>query len=109
MKKMRVAIYCRVANYDELALSCQEQAMRNFTGAMGHEVMEVIEDTGSGASMERASIRRLYELAGAKAIDAVLASGTSRYARAMVPLMGFVGDMRDMGVEVLAAEVGKLR
>lgn len=53
MKKMRVAVYCRVANQNQLALSCQEKAMRTFVEAKGHEVMEVIVDTGSGASMER--------------------------------------------------------
>lgn len=108
MKKLRVAIYCRVANHDQLALTVQKQAMHNFAEATGYEVSEVICDTGSGTSVERPGIRRLYELADAKAIDAVLASGTSRYARCMTQLMGFVGDMKGRSVEVLAAEIGSL-
>lgn len=99
MRRLRVAVYCRVANYDELALSCQEQAMRKFASAKGYDVMEVVVETGSGTSMERAGIRRLYELAGAQAIGAVPASGTSRYAR-VGPLMGFIGKVGSGPAEV---------
>lgn len=108
MRKPRIAVYCRVANYDQVALDCQNRAMCGFAEAKGYEVSKVISDIGGGTRMERPGIRRLQELAKAGAVDAVLASSTSRYARGMMNLMDFARDMADKGVEVLAADVGSV-
>lgn len=108
MKKLRVAIYCRVANHDQLTLASQKGCVEHYASDYGYEIMESMSDTGSGNSLDRPGIRRLCELADARAVDAVIATCPSRYARNMLLLMDFMRDMNDKEVEGLTVSNGSL-
>lgn len=108
MKKLKVAVYCRVANYNELTVLCQQNCLEHYASANGYEVLETISDMGSGASLERLGIRRLCDLVDTVAVDAIVATTPSRYARNTLALVGFVGKMKDKGVEVITVSNGSL-
>lgn len=75
----RVALYYRVST-DEQAKSGysipdQRRTLREHAASKGWTVVEEIADDGySGASPDRPGIRRVYELAEAGEVDAVLAT-----------------------------------
>lgn len=84
------------------------EPLEHYASANGYEVLETISDARSGASLERPGIQRLCELVDTGAVDAVLATCVSRYARNMVELVGFIRGMKDKGVDVLSASHGSL-
>ena len=111
-KPTRVAIYCRVATaaqIDDPAQEFQEQSLRHFAEAQGYEIAGVVKETGSGGTLDRPGIRQLYEMAGRRAMDAVLSKSISRYVRGPVQdFVGFIAAMESMGVTVATAQEGRL-
>lgn len=105
---MKVAIYCRVANDDGFALKHQEARLREYAFAHGHEVIEVVSDTGSGLSMERPGIRRMCDMAETGAVDGFLATSVNRYGRNVVDTLNFAREMEAKGVTVIAGDFGPI-
>lgn len=50
---MKVAIYLRVANEDQAALTLQESCMKLWAAQQGHEIVDVFRDMMPGTSLER--------------------------------------------------------
>lgn len=112
MEKMRVAVYCRVANGDglvqETTLKAQESALRKYASEHGYDVVAAAWDTGSGLSMERPGIRKICELAAIGTLDGIVSVGMSRYGRNTADLLSFARDMEAKGVAVISTEFGSL-
>lgn len=111
-KPKRVAIYCRVATDDQqdTALEAQAQSLRVYAEARGYEIVGVIKENAGGRTLDRPGIREIYEMAGRRAMDAVLAKSISRYTRGpALEFIGFIEKMADMGVIAATAQEGNLR
>ena len=80
---MKVMIYCRVATAGQDGLDpleLQEQRLRAFAAAKGHEVAGCVCETATGMSLGRPSIQTLQTMAASGKMDAVLALSLSRLA-----------------------------
>ena len=112
VKPKRVALYCRVATDDQhnKALENQAQSLRAYAEARGYEIVKIIQERGPGTKMDRSGIRVLYELAGRRAMDEVLATSMSCYVRGTASVLsGFIESLADMGVVAATELEGDLR
>jgi len=82
-KKIRVAIYCRVAtdNQAETALEAQKSCLRAYAEEQGYNIVKEIDEVAKGNTLCRPGIRELYGLAHCHAIDKVLAVNIDRFGR----------------------------
>jgi len=109
VKLKQVVLYCRVAsdNQHDTALEAQAQSLRQYAEAQGHEIVKIIQERGTGTTMDRSGIRVLYMLAGRRAMDEVLAKSISRYTRGPLPqFIGFIEEMAEMGVTIATEKEG---
>lgn len=103
----RVALYYRVST-DEQAKSGysipdQRRTLRDKANAEDWTVVEEIADNGySGASPDRPGIRRVYELAEAGEVDAVLATKRDRFFRSRLYRLEMDRDLKDHGVTLVS-------
>lgn len=104
---MRVALYIRVST-DEQAKSGysipeQRHTLREYAEREGYEVVEEITDDGySSALPDRPGIRRVYELAEAGEIDAVVATKRDRFFRSRLLRLLMDRDMKEFGVTLVS-------
>ena len=106
---MKVVIYCRVATagQDEFdALGQQEERLRVFAEAAGHEVVGCVCETGAGTTLERPGIRTLQTMAADGEMDAVLALSLSRLARNSFDLLALCKTLQANKVRILTAKEG---
>jgi len=109
---MRVVLYCRVASPDQAnaGLESQEQCLRKYAEEQGYEITGVIEETGSGLSMDRPGIREIYAKAEQGAMDRVLAQSLCRYTRAPASeFFGFIKALAGMGITASTLHENYLR
>ena len=86
----RCVVLCRVST-DEQHLDVQRVALLTEAQRRGFDVVETIEDTGSGRKMdEREGLRRVLELAEARAVDVVLVAELSRIGRSLAGVAAVV-------------------
>jgi len=104
---LRVALYLRVSTDEQAksgySIADQRRTLREHAASKDWTVMEEIEDDGySGASPDRPGIRRVYELAEAMEIDAVVATKRDRFFRSMLYRLEMDRDMKDHGVTLVS-------
>ena len=96
---MRIAIYCRVATADQLALDMQEARLREYCISRGYEIVAIVREFYPGLTLDRPGIHTLNSLAEDHRIDGVLATDYSRIARRPADLMDFYDGLREKGVD----------
>ena len=102
-------IYCRVATAGQAEtdpLKDQEQRLRAFAEAAGHDVVGCVCETGSGLSLDRPGIGEVRKMAADGEIDAVLALSLSRLARNTTDLLTLGKALQENGVGILTAKEG---
>jgi len=82
----RAILYVRVSTDEQArsgySLAQQIEALRNYAGREGYEVLEEVSDPGqSGASLERPGMDRVRDLVAAGGVSVVLAQDRDRFAR----------------------------
>ena len=110
MKK--VALYCRVAadDCDNSKLNNQEQTLREFAKSKNYEIVEIVKEHCSGANLDRAGMRRLYEIIKDGKVDARIAKNISGYSRCSLrKLAGFFELLKEKKVSVLTLDNGNLK
>lgn len=102
-KGKRAAIYCRVANRDEMALAAQIETMQNFVaGKEGWTLVGVYKDEAPSAAMsERSGLQNLLADAKAHTFDTVAVHSLSRIARSRDLFTSVYGTLMKNGVEVI--------
>ena len=102
-KGKRAAIYCRVANRDEMALADQIETMQNFVAdSEGWTLAGVYKDEVPSAAMsERSGLQNLLADAKAHTFDIVAVRSLSRIARSQDLLTSVYGTLKENGVEVI--------
>jgi len=82
----RAILYARVSTDEQArsgySLAQQLEALRDYAGREGYEVLEEVRDPGqSGASLERPGMDRVRDLVAAGGVSVVLAQDRDRFAR----------------------------
>src|SRR3954470_3248577 len=82
----RAILYTRVSTDEQArsgySLAQQLEALREYAGREGYEVLEEVTDPGqSGASLERPGMDRVRDLVAAGGVSVVLAQDRDRFAR----------------------------
>lgn len=102
MGAARCAILCRVST-EAQHLDVQRSALLAEAQRRGFAVVEVVEDVGSGRKMEeRAGLRRVLELADARAIDVLLVAELSRLGRSIRGLAEAIDRLSARGVSLIS-------
>lgn len=90
-KKIRAAIYCRMAtdNDNSRGLEMQKSYLRNYAQAQGYAVVAEVSEVAKGLSLDRPGIRELLGLAAQSNIEEILVTNLSRISRNTGDLIRF--------------------
>jgi len=111
MEKGKVALYCRAASIAEIntAIDAQEEALKKYVDLHNYEIVEIIREIGSGASLNRPGINKINEITDKYKIDAVIAKNISRFGRCSYSeLSNFINSLEEKGVQVITMNEGNL-
>ncbi len=98
----RCVVLCRVST-EAQHLDVQRDALIAEAARRGFDLVEVVEDIGSGRKMgDRAGLRRVLELADARAIDVLLVAELSRIGRSLAGLSAAIERLCARGVGVVS-------
>lgn len=78
---MKVAVYCRVACADQLAMDKQMETVMTYAKEQGYHVVRCITDNGVSGFQNKTSITQLVSMAKEKQIEAVVCQDPSRLTR----------------------------
>ncbi len=97
----RAAIYCRVSTVDQ---DCERQArdLREFAAQSDYEIVEVFQETASGANNNRPERAKVLALAQGRKIDAVLVTELSRWGRSTVDLIDTLKLLQAKNISLIA-------
>lgn len=109
-KKIRAAIYCRMATDNDKAqgLEMQKEMLRRYAEQNGYTVVEEIGEVAKGNTLRRKGIRRIYQLGYKGEIDVVLVESSSRIARSGLLLGKFCSKLTGYGVKAISRKEGPL-
>lgn len=82
-KKIRVAMYCRMATATDSGpgIEIQKERLRKYAEQQGYDTVKEIIEIAKGDTLERAGIREICSMARRHAIDKVLAVNMERFGR----------------------------
>ncbi len=97
----RAAIYCRVSTVDQ---DCERQArdLREFAAQSDYEIVEVFQETASGANDNRQERAKVLALAQSRKIDAILVTELSRWGRSTVDLIDTLKLLQAKNISLIA-------
>jgi len=102
---MRAAIYARVSTTDQTnALQIAE--LRRYAQARRWKVVEIYQDTATGATTARPGLTAVLEAARARAIDVILVWKLDRFGRSTVNLLNNLRELEAAGVRFIATTQG---
>lgn len=102
---MRAVSYHRVSTLDQHSDTARVE-LREAASRLGAELVEEIEETGSGARNDRPGLARVMDLARRHRIDVVLVSKLDRFGRSALDLLANVRELETHGVRFLATGQG---
>lgn len=111
VEKRKVVLYCRAASIAEIntAIDAQEEALKKYADWHNYEIVEIIRETGSGASLNRPGINKIYGIINKYKIDAVIAKDMSRFGRCSYSeFLNFINSLGRKGVQVSTINEGNL-
>ena len=106
MAKMRVALYCRVASADQMAMDAQEATLRCYASEHGYDVKVCCTDNGfSGLRLDnRPGFAELNAAIAAGEIDAVLVRNETRIGRNFPQVDGWIDGLKERGVQFITSD-----
>jgi len=102
---MRCLTYHRVSTTDQNPALAGEE-LRAAAARLRMDLVEVIEETGSGARNDRPGLRRVLELARTGKIDAVLVWKLDRWGRSSLDVHSNIRALETCGVRFVAVSQG---
>jgi site-specific DNA recombinase len=83
---VRVVAYCRVSTEEQakegVSLAAQRMSLEKYAAALGHELVDVIEDAGiSAKSLKRPGLKRVLKMLRAREVEGVLITKLDRLTR----------------------------
>jgi DNA invertase Pin-like site-specific DNA recombinase len=104
----RAVLYLRVSTIDQTTAN-QERELRDIAGRMGCEIVKVYKDHGiSGAKGrdKRPAFDALCRDATKRQFDVVMAWSVDRLGRSLQDLVGFLSELRALGVDLFLHQQG---
>ena len=104
----RAAIYLRVSTIDQTTAN-QERELREIAGRMGCDVIKVYKDHGiSGAKGRngRPAFDAMCRDAAKRQFDVVMAWSVDRLGRSLQDLVGFLGELHVLGIDLFLHQQG---
>lgn len=98
---MKVAIYARVANEDQTALSHQENSLRLWAAEQGHEVMDVFYDMAPGTSLDRPGLQAMIRGLDAGCFEGVAVHSFDRLVRGTDLIPPLAEKFQSLGVKLV--------
>src|SRR5690606_6623303 len=102
---MRAVTYHRVSTLDQHADAARTE-LREAASRLGAELIEEIEETGSGARNDRPGLARVMDLARRHKVDVVLVSKLDRFGRSALDLLANVRELETAAVRFIATSQG---
>ena len=99
---MKVAIYLRVANEDQAALTLQESCMKLWAAQQGHEIVDVFRDMMPGTSLERPGLQSLIRNLDSGDFEGVAVQNFDRLARGAEVAHAITERFRASGVRIVS-------
>jgi len=99
-KKLRVAIYCRMAIDNGQGLEVQKEQLHRYAQQQGYDIVKEIAEVAKGNTSSRPGIRELYSLAHRHAIDKVLAVNIDRFGRNPGDVLRIEGKLKKQHVHL---------
>ncbi len=78
---MKIAVYCRLACANQLAMDRQTETVMIYAKNRGYDVVRCITDNGVSGFQNKTSITQLVNMAKKKQIEAVVCQDPSRLTR----------------------------
>lgn len=105
-KELRVALYCRVASENNLAMDVQELALRECAVKNHYKNLEFYRDNGfSGLCFEtRPGFSRLIADIKAGLVDVVMVRDLARIGRGFALVMPWLEDLRARGIDFISMD-----
>ncbi len=106
---MRAALYARVstagqAAEDRNSLDVQQAAYASLCAAQGHDPVATYTDVESGRRSSRTEYQRMLRDARSGAFDLLIVTFLDRFGRDQWEVMARLGELRTLGIEVVATE-----
>ncbi len=106
MKKLRVALYCRVAREDTFRLEAQAAELRWYAERNGYTIISVQAESGSGLTLERPALAEITRAVCAGEVDVVLVKNLSRLGREWGMVQSYIGLLNEHKVTLLCVSEG---
>lgn len=105
----RLIGYCRVSSrhqIDNTSLPSQKRILNNFCSFSGHELIEVIEEQGSGATVKkRPQFRRILDRLKRDEADGLIVSTLDRFARSSLDGLKTITELKQHGKELVVTDL----
>ncbi|MEX0932631.1 MAG: recombinase family protein [Candidatus Pacearchaeota archaeon] len=104
------AIYTRVSTEDQakqgISMSAQEEALKNYAGALGYEILEIYKDEGKSAKdiKGRKEMSRMLQDAKAKKFQAIFVYKLDRLSRSLRDLIETIEKFKEWGVDFVSLQ-----
>jgi len=103
----KVALYCRSATENELAIEQQKDQLLRYVRQTGYDYLSWYIDNGEiGLTLDRPAMKRLLADIASGEIDIVVVAKSDRIARDMTIFAEFVEYSSEYSVQCVSADVG---
>ena len=108
--KPLASIYIRVSTADQvkygISLQAQEEALKNYSKALGYEIFEIYRDEGKSAKdlKHRPAMQQMLADAEHKKFQAIFIYKLDRFSRSIKDLIITIEKLRDWGVDFVSLQ-----
>jgi len=99
---LKAALYARISTYDQHTLPLQIEAMREYANSRGFQITLEIEETSSGARLDRPKREELLEAARQRQLDVIIVWRLDRWSRSVTDLLSSLNELTDLGVAFIS-------
>lgn len=96
-KQVRCALYARVSTAGQQSVPAQLEALREYAGRRGWQIVQEVAEVGSGAK-RRPKREELLRAARARELDVVAVMKLDRWGRSLTDLVSTLQELTDLGV-----------
>ena len=104
----KVCIYCRVAHNDSFSLEVQKNKLLRYAEQLGHTVICVHMEYGSGMTLDRPELQRATETLLSGQAEMLIVMSMDRIGRIWDKTEQYINLLTEHGIKVLCAKEGYL-
>ena len=107
--KPLAAIYIRVSTQEQaelgFSLNAQQEALENYSKALGYEIFKVYKDSGKSAKdMNRPELMKLLKAAEEKKFSAIFTYKLDRFSRSIKDLILTIDKLKEWGIDFVSLQ-----